>query len=192
LDQTDDRQQNRAPDADALIGRHEADGHRRNAGYQQGCYQRRLTSDAIPPMPEDRRSDWPADKADEKDGEGFEHADYRVRFGEEELAEDKPRDLAVKQEIVPFNRGPDRAGDQSTAQLRTMFEIGKPTRRDIGCRHRISPHSSAHDRDRCHAPPDTPAREAFFWLGDDICRGQTCHGVSVQRLILNAAWSCPR
>jgi hypothetical protein len=43
-----------------------------------------------------RRPDRPADKPDEKDREGLEHADQRIRFGEKQFAEDQRRNLAIE------------------------------------------------------------------------------------------------
>jgi hypothetical protein len=86
-------------------------------------------------MAEYRRSDRPADKAYEKDCEGFEHSDYRVRFGEEELAEDQPGDLAVKQEIVPLNRRTDRASDERATQLRAVLGVGQRRSTKFDCGH---------------------------------------------------------
>ena len=86
-------------------------------------------------MAEDRRPDRPTDKADEEDREGLQYADQRVRLGEEELAEDQPRDLAVKQEIVPFDGRADRAGNQRAAQLRAVLGVGKRADANFDCRH---------------------------------------------------------
>src|SRR6516225_1109905 len=105
-------------------------------------------------MAEYRRPDRPADKSDEKNGERLEYADQRIRFGEEEFAEDQRSHLAVQQEIVPLDRGADRAGDHGAAQMRAMLCFGKLTRCDFGCRHRTSSQLSGSERDaRCHRPP---------------------------------------
>src|SRR5262249_38109257 len=121
LDQADDHQEEGPPDADRFVGRHETDGCSGNTGHQQGSYQGRLASDAVAPMAEYRRSDRPTEKSDEKDREGLQNADDRIRLRKKELAEDQPCDLPVKQKVIPFNRSPDRAGDQRTAQLPAML-----------------------------------------------------------------------
>jgi hypothetical protein len=72
-------------------------------------------------MAKDRRSDRTSDKTDEKHSERLQHADERIGFGKEQLAEDQPGYLAVEQEVVPFDRGANRAGDQGSAQLRAVF-----------------------------------------------------------------------
>src|SRR5438309_3666213 len=86
-------------------------------------------------MAEYSRSDGPAEKSDEKDGERLQHADQRVGLREEELAEDEPRHLAIEQEIVPFDRRAHRAGDQRAAQLRAMLGFRQPAHRNIYGRH---------------------------------------------------------
>jgi hypothetical protein len=43
--------------------------------------------------------------------------------------------LAVEQEIVPLNRCADRAGDQSTAQVRAVLYVGKRTDANFDSRH---------------------------------------------------------
>jgi hypothetical protein len=59
-----------------------------------------------------------------------------------------------------------------------MFEIGKPTRGDIGCRHQISPQLSGYDGDaRLSCSSRHSGAGGVFWLGDDIGRGKACHGV---------------
>src|SRR5260370_140313 len=100
-----------APQMPMLIGRHETDGHSRKAGHQQCRNQGRLAPDPVAPMAENRRPDGPAEKSDEKDGKRLQHADQRVGLREEALAENQSGHLAVKQEIVPFDRRADRAGD---------------------------------------------------------------------------------
>src|SRR5260370_7581423 len=52
LDQADDHQKDSPPDADALVGRHETDGHGRKAGHHQGGDPRSLPPAAAAPMPE--------------------------------------------------------------------------------------------------------------------------------------------
>ncbi len=86
-------------------------------------------------MAEDRRPDGPTDKTDEEDGERLKHADQRVGLGEEELAEDEPRHLAVKQEVVSLDRRADRAGDDGAAQLPAMLGVGKRADANFDRRH---------------------------------------------------------
>src|SRR5262249_18389290 len=93
LDQADDRQQHRAPDADAFIGWYQADGDRRETGYQKCGDERRLPPNSIAPMAKNRRPDWASDKTDEEHPEGLQHADERIGAREKELAENQSRDL---------------------------------------------------------------------------------------------------
>jgi hypothetical protein len=87
-------------------------------------------------MTEDRRSNRTPDKADEKDPERLQHANDRIGFGKEQFAEDQPGHRTVEQEVVPFDRRADRAGDDGSPQLPAMFGLGDGARWDFGCRHR--------------------------------------------------------
>src|SRR6202022_1771720 len=132
LDQANDRQQHGTPDADALVGRHEAHGYGGEAGHQQCRDQGCLAADPVAPGAEYRRPGGPAQKPDEKDGERLEHADQWIGFGEEEFAEDQCGHLAVEQEIIPFDRRADRAGDHGAPQMRPMVELGKAASGGVG------------------------------------------------------------
>ena len=143
LDQANDRQQNRAPDADARIGRDETYGNRRDAGDQQGRNQGRLAPDPVAPMAENRRADRPPNKSDKEDAERLENADQRSGLGEEKRSEDQRAHLAVEQEIISFDRRADRAGDQCAVQLRAMFVVRKARDADVGCYHLFPPRAGA-------------------------------------------------
>jgi hypothetical protein len=54
---------------------------------------------------EDRRADRAPDKADEIGSEGGERRRERIRIGKEQLAENEPGRRAVKEEVVPLDRG---------------------------------------------------------------------------------------
>src|SRR5271169_5242526 len=109
-------------------------------------------------MAEYRRPDGPAEKSDEKDGERLQHADDRIRLRKEKFAEDQPCHLAVEQEIVPFDRRADRAGDQGTAQLPAMLGLGEVAHRNFGYRHLRFPQSTF----LCGTPvvPASPSSES--------------------------------
>jgi hypothetical protein len=79
-------------------------------------------------MAEYRRADRSSDEADEKHPKRLENADQRRRFRKEELTEDQAGDGAVQQEIVPLDRGSDRAGQQRATQLAVMFGFRQATR----------------------------------------------------------------
>ena len=74
-------------------------------------------------MTEDRRPNRAADKPDKEDAECLENPDQGSGFGEEERSKDQCSHLAVEQEVVPFDRRSDRAGDQGAAQLRAMLGV---------------------------------------------------------------------
>ena len=86
---------------------------------------RSLAADTVAVMAEDRGADGSCNKADEIDAKRFEGTHQWRRFREEELREDNARDLAIEQEIVPLDRGPNRARDRRPPQLRAMIALGK-------------------------------------------------------------------
>src|SRR5215469_18859167 len=92
-------------------------------------------------MAEYRRPDRSTEKADEKDSERLQHADDRIRLRKEELTEDQSGHLAVKQKIVPFDRGADRAGDQGATQLRPVLGVRKRSDANFDCSHLGFPQS---------------------------------------------------
>ena len=76
-------------------------------------------------MAEDRRTDRACGKADGVDRERLQRARQRIGLGEIQLGEDERRPLAVEEEIVPFDRRADRAGDHGAPQLGAMVEVEK-------------------------------------------------------------------
>src|SRR6516162_9866896 len=112
LDEADDRQDDRTPDSDRLIGGDEANRRSGKTGQKQGGYERGLAADAVAKVAEDRRTNRPCDETDRIDGERFQHSNQGIGLRKEELAENQAGYRAVKQEIVPFDRGAYGAGDQ--------------------------------------------------------------------------------
>ena len=108
LDHPKDGQQNRAPDANRGVGRYESDGEGRQAHAHKRGDERRLAANAIAVMAEDRRADWPSDKADKIRSERRKRPRQRRLVREVELTEDQSRRRAVKKKIVPFDRRADR------------------------------------------------------------------------------------
>ncbi len=139
LQKAHDGQDYRAPDADRGIARHKADGECRQAGQQQGRDQGHLAPDPVPIMPEQRGADRTRDKADGVDAEGLQGSDQRIGGRKKQMREDERGDLDVKQEIVSLDDRADGAGDDRAAQLPAVLGLGKRTRRDPGCCHRIPP-----------------------------------------------------
>jgi len=74
-------------------------------------------------MAEYCRTNRPPDKPDKKNAERLENADQGTGLGEEKRSENQRAHLAVEQEIIPFDRGADRAGDQCAMQLRAMLGV---------------------------------------------------------------------
>ena len=97
LDEAQDRQDDRTPDADLRVGRDERHQKGRDAHQQQRRDQRRLAPDAVAVVTEDRRSDRAGDKADRVDAEGLQRPDQRIGFRKVQLGEDQPGDRAVQE-----------------------------------------------------------------------------------------------
>jgi hypothetical protein len=57
-------------------------------------------------MAENGGADRARRESDRVDAEGFERAGQRVGVREIELREDQPRDGAVQEEVIPFDRRP--------------------------------------------------------------------------------------
>src|SRR6185437_5939334 len=87
LDQAQQRENDRAPDADRVITRHQPDRGGRDARHQQGDDEGGLAADAVAVMAEDRSSNRPRDEADEVNAERLQRADPGVGGGEVDLVE---------------------------------------------------------------------------------------------------------
>ena len=136
LKHTQNRQDDRAPDSDRLVGRHERDEEGRDAHAQKRGDERRLAADAVPVMAEDRGADGTSDKTDEIGAERRERAGQRIFVGKVELAEDQPGGGAVDEEVIPFDGGADGGRDDGPAQLPAVLGVGH--RRVYDCRGHFS------------------------------------------------------
>jgi hypothetical protein len=117
LNEAQRRQQHRAPDADAVVSRHQRHGESGQAHEQQRRDQRRLAADAIAVVAEDECSDGPRQETDREDPERLQGADQRLGIGEVQPGEHQPRHGGVKKEVVPLDGGPYRAGDDGAREL---------------------------------------------------------------------------
>src|SRR6185437_12029621 len=82
-----------------------------------------LAADPVAEMSEDRRTHRARDEADGIDAERLQRAHQRVGVREEQLGEHQAGDDAVEEEIVPLDRGADRAGDHRAAELGAMLSL---------------------------------------------------------------------
>ena len=121
LDEAQNREDNSAPDPDAVVSRHERHGEGRDAHHHERGDQRGLAPDPVSVMAEDRSTDGARHEADGINGESLERADERIGFREEKLGEDEACDHAIEEEIIPFDRGADRARDHGSPELHTML-----------------------------------------------------------------------
>ena len=91
LNEAQHRQQHSAPDADAVVSRHQRHGESGQAHEQQRRDQRRLAADAIAVVAEDECSDGPRQETDREDPERLQGADQRLGIGKVQLGEHQPR-----------------------------------------------------------------------------------------------------
>jgi hypothetical protein len=114
-----------APDADHGVGRNKGHGKRGESHQQQRHDQRSLASDAIAVMAENGRANRPRYKADGVDQKSLQCADEWVRSWKIQLRENQAGDRTVEEEVIPFDRSTNRAGDDSAAQLAPSVLIGE-------------------------------------------------------------------
>ena len=137
-----DRQDDRAPDADPGVARDKGHQEGRDPHQQQSRDQRRLAPDAVAVMTEDGGADRAGDKADGIDRKGLQGADQRIGSRKIELGEDQPGHRAVDEEIVPLDRRADRAGDHRAAQLPAVLDLGQRSSVHHSGHHGASPQTS--------------------------------------------------
>ena len=133
LDEPQQHQDNRAPDADRLIGWHQADGERGEAGQQQGHDQRVFASNPVAVVPEQRRPDGSCDEPEEENHIGLQGADQRVGPRKVEFREHDTGDCTVQQEVIGLDCRSDCAGDHRTPELPAVFGVGQDPRGMCGC-----------------------------------------------------------
>ena len=117
LDEPQDGEQHRAPDAYGRVRRNEGHGKGREPHEQQGGDQRRFASDAVAIMAKDGGADGPCDEADRVDEECLKRADQGIGVRKVELGKDQPGDSAIEEKVVPLDGSADRARDDRPSQL---------------------------------------------------------------------------
>jgi hypothetical protein len=117
LDKTQHHQQHRRGDSDLAVGGQQPDQHRRHAHHHQRCHQHGLAADLVAKVSEDHAAQGTGKEADSKGGEGRHLAGKGINVGEEQRAENQRRGGAVKEEVVPLDRGANEAGDDDAANV---------------------------------------------------------------------------
>src|SRR5262249_31875051 len=82
LDEAQDRENHRAPDADGLIGGHERNQERRDPHQHERRDQRRYAADAVAVVPEERRADRAGNEANRIYADGLERSRTGMRVSE--------------------------------------------------------------------------------------------------------------
>ena len=116
LQQPQQQQQDRCPDADRRIGRQQADQEGAAADQQQGRHQHRLAAHPVAEMAEEQAAERARQEADGEGGEGRQRADGGIVFREEQLAEHQRRRGAVDEEVVPLERRTDGGRQHDVAE----------------------------------------------------------------------------
>ena len=162
LQRAAERQQHGAPDADRVVGRHQPDGHGRDAHHHHRRDEQRLASDAIAEVAEQSGAERARDEADEKRGERQHRPRRRDRRWKEQPRKHQRRGGAVQEEVVPLDRGADRRRDHRASEMpppRVLVEMGRDR---SGADHRATGSSSPTRRVPCPArvrcPRDCPSR----------------------------------
>src|SRR5260370_7117773 len=125
LDQAQQGQNDRAPDADRRVARYKTYGEGSKAGHQQRRDQRRLAPDAVAIMAENRGADWTDGETDGVDREGLQGAHQRIGSREIQFPEGERRHQTVGQEVIGFDYRSDGAGDHGATQGRTVLGVGQ-------------------------------------------------------------------
>ena len=99
-------EQDRGPNPDAGIRRNASDGHGPRAHDHKGKHQHLFAADFIAEMAKHEAAQRTGHKADREGGERQHGPDAVVEFGEVQMIEDKPRDNAVQEEVIPLYDGP--------------------------------------------------------------------------------------
>ncbi len=169
LNEAQHRQRDGAPDADLCIGRDKGHGKRGEAHQQQCHDQRGFASDAIAVVAENGRAYRPCYKADRIDKESLQCADDRIRLRKIQLREDQAGHRTVEEEVVPLDRGTDRAGDDGSAQLAPSVLIGEGHRPCLRGSHLASPQTRAICRiDNLRNEGFLPANSRTGWIANQV------------------------
>ena len=108
-------EQNGRPDADGRVRGKQSDEERRDAHDDERIDQHGLAADAIAEVAEHDAAQGPRDEPDGERPERGERADQRIDGRKEEPVEDERRGSAVKEEVVPLDRGADEARENHLA-----------------------------------------------------------------------------
>ena len=117
------------------IGRKEADQEGRAAHQADGDEERALAAEAVADDAEDQRAQRTEGEAGGEQRERGDQRRRRLEAGEEDIGDDR-REAAEDEEVVPFERGARRRGDDDA-----RHRPGLAIRLFRDARHRASPSS---------------------------------------------------
>ena len=96
-------QDDRTPNPDRFVCRHECNEEGRYPHAQQRGDERRFTADPVAVVAKYRGANRPTDKADEIGAKGCKRRGQRILVGEVELAEDQTGGGAIDKKVIPFD-----------------------------------------------------------------------------------------
>ena len=99
------------------IGGHKADADGGKAHDEHGEHQHALAAQSVAEVTEDESAEGAGQITDGKGAVRQKGADERIFRGEIQLVEDNARNHAVKEEVVPFDSGPEQAGQYHLADF---------------------------------------------------------------------------
>ena len=125
LDDAEEDQQDRGPDADLRVGGQHADQGRGGTHHDQGEDQHGLAAEAVAQVAGDDRAERAEQEADADQGEGEDLRQARVGFvqrGQEQRRQQRCRQLGKDEEVVPLDGGADQRPGEDLAFL--VFAAG--------------------------------------------------------------------
>jgi len=121
LEDAEQQQQDRRPNARAGVGRQQADQECGDTHDQERENEYRFATDTVPIVAEDDAPDRTREKTDEECRVRQQRSCQRVEIRKEQLVENDRRDYAIEEEVIPFDRRADRTCESDPADRRTGF-----------------------------------------------------------------------
>ena len=131
LDDAEQDQQDRSPDADLGVGRQHADQRRGGTHHDEGEDQHGLAAEAVTQVAGDDGAERAEQEADADEGKGQDLRQARiggVQRCEEQRRQQRCRQLGEDEEVVPLDGGPDQGAREDLAFL--MLAAGARLRID--------------------------------------------------------------
>lgn len=116
LDDAQGNEHDRRPQSDLVIGRQEPDQKGRHTHHHQRGDQHGLSPDTVTEVTEHEASQRPSEEPDGVTCKSRHRACQRLQRWKEQAVEDQCGSRAVQEEIVPFDRRAQHAGNDDTSK----------------------------------------------------------------------------